>query len=167
MVLDWYQGWSEMYPYTKIGINKIGISCNLFNTNLFNIQSIRNWKLELETTFQTFQNKQNKLEPTSPNKHSSWWRRLEEVFRPPLQKTSWRRLQDVLIKTNIFTLLIRLQKTSSRRLAKTSSKRFQEVFKIPCSLFSIKLQTSGNPMKRRLKHRYFLAIFAKFLRKPL
>ena len=43
-----------------------------------------------------------------------------------------RRLQDDLIKTNIFTLVIRLQdifKTSSRRLAKTSSRRLQDVFK--------------------------------------
>ena len=57
-------------------------------------------------------------------------------------KTSWRRLwssstEDVLIKTNIFALLIRLQKTSSRRLHQdqhirlghTSSRRFQDVFK--------------------------------------
>ena len=56
-----------------------------------------------------------------------------------------RLLQDVLIKTNIFTLLILLQKTSSRRLdqdqyirlghmssrrlAKTSSRHLQDVFK--------------------------------------
>ena len=48
-----------------------------------------------------------------------------------------RRLQDVLMKTNIFLLIIRLQKTSSRRLGQdqyirlvhTSSRRFQDVFK--------------------------------------
>ena len=67
-----------------------------------------------------------------PSKHSSWWRRLEDVFRLRLQKTSSRRLdqdeyvrpsltssQDVLVKTNIFALAICLQdvfKTSSRRL---------------------------------------------------
>ena len=48
-----------------------------------------------------------------------------------LQKTSSRRLQDVLIKTNIFALVIRFQdvfKTSSRCLAKTSSRRFKDVF---------------------------------------
>ena len=57
----------------------------------------------------------------TPTKHSSWWRRL----------------QDVLIKTNIFALVIRLQKTSSRRLGQdqyirlvhTSSRRLQDVFK--------------------------------------
>ena len=54
-------------------------------------------------------------------------------------KMSSRRLQDVLIKTNIFVLVIRLQdalprrlqnvfKTSWRRLAKTSSRRFEDVF---------------------------------------
>ena len=68
-----------------------------------------------------------------PSKHSSWWRRLEDVFPLRLQKTSSRRLQDVLIKMNIFTLVIRLQKASSRRLGQeryirlghTSSRRFQ------------------------------------------
>ena len=73
-------------------------------------------------------------------------------------KTSWKRfssssLEDFLIKTNIFALVIRLQKdvlprrlqdifktfwtrlqdafkTSSRRLSKTSSKRLQDIFKI-------------------------------------
>ena len=43
-----------------------------------------------------------------------------------------RRLQDVLIKTNIFVLAIRLQdvfKTSSRRLAKNSSRHLRDVFK--------------------------------------
>ena len=56
--------------------------------------------------------------------------RLDEDFL----KTSFvfifrRRLQDVLIKTNMFSLALRLQKTSSRRLAKTFSRRFQDVFK--------------------------------------
>ena len=51
-----------------------------------------------------------------PSKHSLWWRRLEDVFRLRFQKTPWRRLQDVLIKTNMFALVLRLQKTSSRRL---------------------------------------------------
>ena len=72
-----------------------------------------------------------------PSKHSSWWRRLEDVFRFRLQKTSSRRLQDVLIKTNMFALALRLQKTSSRRLDQdqyirlghTSSRRLQDVFK--------------------------------------
>ena len=53
----------------------------------------------------------------------------EDIFRLRLQKTALRRLQDVLIKTNIFTWLIRLQKTSSRRLAKTSSRHLEDVFK--------------------------------------
>ena len=73
----------------------------------------------------------------NPGKHSSWWRRLEDVFRPHFQKTSSRRLQDVLMKTNIFLLIISLQKTSSRRLGQdqyirlvhTSSRRFPDVLK--------------------------------------
>ena len=79
-------------------------------------------------------------------------RHLENVFR--LQETSSRCLQDVLIKTNIFALIIHLQKTSSRRLGQeqyicfghTSSRRFQDVLKIPCQdafkRFSKLLQTS-------------------------
>ena len=62
-----------------------------------------------------------------------------------LVKTSWRRLtslfsEDVLIKTNIFRLVIHLQKTSSRRLyqdgyiglSRTSPRRLQDVFKTFC-----------------------------------
>ena len=68
------------------------------------------------------------------------WRRLEDVFRLRLQKTSSRRLQDVLIKTNIFVLVLRLQKTSSRRLQDVLVKtnifvlaiRLQDVFKTSC-----------------------------------
>ena len=44
------------------------------------------------------------------------WRRLKDVFRLCLQKTSSKRIQDVLIKTNIFALVIPFQKTSSRPL---------------------------------------------------
>ena len=67
--------------------------------------------------------------------------RLDEDFL----KTSFvfifrRRLQDVLIKTNMFALALRLQKTSWSRpiysswlyVFKTSSRRFQDVFKTSC-----------------------------------
>ena len=60
------------------------------------------------------------------------WRRLDQDEYVRLSLTSSRRLQDVLVKTNIFVLAIRLQdvfKTSSRRLAKTSSRHLQDVFK--------------------------------------
>ena len=60
-----------------------------------------------------------------PSKHSSWWGRLEEDFYLRLQKTSWRRLQYVLIKTNIFVLAKHLQD-----VFKTSSRRFEGIFKI-------------------------------------
>ena len=49
------------------------------------------------------------------SKHSSWWRRLEDVFCLRFQKTSSRRLQDGLIKKNIFALVIHLQKSSWSR----------------------------------------------------
>ena len=74
---------------------------------------------------------------TYPSKHSFWWRCLEVVFRLLLQKTSSRRFRDVLIKTNMFAVTLRLQKTSSRRLGQDqytrlghmSSIRFQDVLK--------------------------------------
>ena len=102
--------------------------------------------------------------------------RLDEDFL----KTSFvfvfrRRLQDILIKANIFTLLISLQKTSSRRfqdilqtrlqnvsktscknvfktssrhLTKTFSRRLQNVFKKPCKNI---FKTSSRPLQDVLK----------------
>ena len=65
------------------------------------------------------------------------WRRIEDLFNLLLQKISSRRPQDVLIKTNICALVIRLQKTSWRHLfqeqdiclSHTSSRHLQELFK--------------------------------------
>ena len=92
--------------------------------------------------------KSQNLINTVPSKHSSWWRRLEGIFRLRLQKTSYyppytyvfRRRLD---QDNILVLVIRLQdvfktfsrslqevfKTSSRRLVKTFSRLLQNVFK--------------------------------------
>ena len=56
----------------------------------------------------------------------------EDVLKTSFVFVFRRRLQDVLVKTNIFVLGICLQdvfKTFSRRLAKTSSRRLQNVFK--------------------------------------
>ena len=94
------------------------------------------------------------------SKHSSWWRRLENVLKTAFVFVFRRRLKDVFIKTNIFALLVRLQdvliktnifvlviclqdvfrtfsrrlqgmfKTSSKPLAKMSSRYLQEVFKM-------------------------------------
>ena len=82
------------------------------------------------------------------------WRCLEYVFRLRLQKTSWRRLQGVLIKTNMFALALRLQKTSLRRLRNVLVKtnifilaiRLQDVFK----RFSRRLQNIFMMSSRRL-----------------
>ena len=92
-----------------------------------------------------------------PSKYSSWWRRLKDVFRLRLrlQKTSSRRLRDVLIKTNMFALALRLQKTSSRRLGQdqyirlghTSSRHFQDVLPVS-KTFSRRLQ---DVLQKRLK----------------
>ena len=69
-----------------------------------NLEEKRDIELREEGTQQTFV-----LMKTS-------WRRLEGVFRFRLQRTSSRRLQDILSKTNMFALALRLQKTPSRRL---------------------------------------------------
>ena len=63
------------------------------------------------------------------------WRRLEDVFRLRFQKTYSRCLQDVLIKTNIFVLVIGLQdivKTSLRCLQEVLRKSLQDIFKTSC-----------------------------------
>ena len=95
---------------------------------------------------------------------TSWSRRIYSIYWCVFR----RRLQDVMIKTNIFVLVIRLQdvfktssrrlqdvlsrhlqnifKTSSRRLAKTSSRHFQYVFKT----FSRRLQDVFKTSSRRL-----------------
>ena len=72
----------------------------------------------------------------------------EEVLKTSFAFVFRRRLQDVLIKTNIFTILIRLQKTSSRRLDQDqyirlghmSSRRLQDVFRRLAKISSKHLQ---------------------------
>ena len=85
----------------------------------------------------------------------------EDIFRLRLQKTSSRRLQEVLMKTNIFLLIIRLQKTSSRRLGQdqyiclvhASLRRFQNVLNASCKnvfkTFSRRLQNVFKTSSRR------------------
>ena len=87
--------------------------------------------------------------------------------------------EDVLIKTNIFALLIRLQKTSSVRLdhkqyirlGHTSSRHHQDVFKMPSRHLQDVLQRClqdvlssetvlGNTISRRLQD-----VFKTFLRR--
>ena len=86
-----------------------------------------------------------------PSKHSSWWRRLEDVLKTSFAfifKTSSRRLdQDEYVCLSLTSSedvfkkssrrlnqdqYIRLDHTSSRCLAKTSSRSFQDVFKTSC-----------------------------------
>ena len=107
------------------------------------------------------------------------WRRLRDVFHLHLQKTSWRCLEDVLIKTNMFALVIRLQKTSqdvfktswsrqiylawpyvfrrlqdvlkisSRRPAKASSRHIQDV--LPRPIQDV-FKTSSRRLQNRLQY---------------
>ena len=67
------------------------------------------------------------------------WRRLEDVFRLRLRKTYSRCIQNVLVKTNIFVLSIRLQdvfKTSSRNLQDVLPRCLQDVFKTSSRLLA-------------------------------
>ena len=63
------------------------------------------------------------------SKHSTWWRCLEDDFRLRLQNTSSRRLEDFLIKTNIFALVIRLQDVLVKTNIFVVAICFQDVFK--------------------------------------
>ena len=92
-----------------------------------------------------------------PSKHSSWWRRLfkTNMFALVLrrQKTPLRRLQDVLVKTNIFVLDIRLQdvfKTFSRRLQVVLKTSCQEVFKTSSRRLEKRLQDIFKTFSRRI-----------------
>ena len=85
-----------------------------------------------------------------------------------------RHLQDILIKTNIFALVMRLQKTSSRRLSKdqyirlghTSSKRLQDVF--PRCLQDVFQTKTSFSCKKIFKtsSRHLREIFEKSSRRP-
>ena len=105
-----------------------------------------------------------------PSKHSSWWRRLEDVFCLHLQKTSSRHLdQDEYIHLNhtsseyVFKMswirlgqdqYIRLGHTSSILLEdifKTSSWRLQDIFKMSCQ---DALKTSSRRFKAIFKTSY-------------
>ena len=73
--------------------------------------------------------------------------RLEDVFCLCLQKISSRHLQDVLIKTNIFALVIspqnvlrRLDKDQYIHLGHTRSRRLQDVFMVSSTFSSRHLQ---------------------------
>ena len=75
--------------------------------------------------------------PSSPSKHSSWRRRLEDILRTSFVFFFKRRLQNVFIKTNVFALALRLQKKSSASLQDVLVKtnifvlaiRLQDIFK--------------------------------------
>ena len=92
----------------------------------------------------------------------------EDVFCLRLQKTSSRRLQDVLIKTNIFVLVICLQDVLQKRLQdifKTSSRRFQDVYKTSSRRLEKRLQDIFKTFWRRLQdvlQRYLKDVFKAY-----
>ena len=91
-----------------------------------------------------------------PSKHSSWWRRLEDVLKKSFVFVFRRRLQDVLIKTNIFVLMIRLQDILPRYLQDVLQKRLQGAFKTSLRRLQHVFKTSsrrfGNVFKTSLRH---------------
>ena len=127
-----------------------------------------------------------------PSKHSSWWRRLEDVlktsfvfvFRRRLDQDEYVRLsltssEDVLVKTNIFVLAIRLQdvfttfsrrlqdvfKTSCKKVFKTSSRRPQDVLKTSSKRLQDVLKNVFKTSSRRLQdvlQRYLQDVFKTY-----
>ena len=79
----------------------------------------------------------------------------EDVLKTSFVFVFRRRLQDVLIKTNMFVLALRLQKTSWRRLGQdqyirlgyTSSRRLQDVFKTSSRHLQDVFKTSSRPLQ--------------------
>ena len=110
------------------------------------------------------------LDVNKPSKQSSWWRRLEDVFRLSLQKTSSRRLdQDKYVRLSL-TSSKDVFKTSWSRLIysswsyvfKTSSRHFQDVFKTPCKdILKTFWRLLQDVFQRRLKtsSRHFQDVF--------
>ena len=100
----------------------------------------------------------------------------KDVLKTSLVFVFRRRLQGVLIKTSIFALLIRLQKTktsSSRRIYsswsyvfKSSSRRFQDVFKTSSRRFQDIFKTFSRCLQDIFKtsSRCFENVFKTFSR---
>ena len=93
-----------------------------------------------------------------PSKHLSWWRRLEDVFRLRLQKTSWRRLdQDEYVRLSLTSPEDIFKKSSRRlgqdqyiRLGYTPSRRLQDVLQNVFMTSSRRLQDVLKTSSRRL-----------------
>ena len=99
----------------------------------------------------------NWMKHTGPISNRRFQRASQQTFI--LMKTSWRRpenafrlLEDVLIKTNIFTLLIRFQKTSSRRLDQDQYIRLGHTFSRNTEGVFI---TSSRPLQYILPKKYY------------
>ena len=78
-----------------------------------------------------------------------------------LDEDVFRRLKDILIKTNMFVLALRLQKTSWSRpiysswpfVFKTSSRRFEDVFKTSCkNVFKTSSRRLQDVLKTSSRH---------------
>ena len=95
-----------------------------------------------------------------PSKHSSWWRRTEDVFKTSWRhlqrniflsfKMSWRRLQDIIA---IRLLEDVLKKTPCNDILKMSWRRLEDVLKTSWRRLENVLKTSWRRLwKRSCKH---------------
>ena len=76
-----------------------------------------------------------------PNKHSSWWRRTEDVL-----ETSWRRLEDIITRRLANTSWRRLEDITARRLTNTSWRRLEDVLE---DTKSVTLKTSSRRLGKQ------------------
>ena len=86
-----------------------------------------------------------------PSKHSSWWRRLVDVFCFRLQKKSSRRLNQDEYASRLFQDVF---KTYCKSVFKTSSKRLQDVLK---NVFKTSLRRLQDVLQR-----YLLDVFKAY-----
>ena len=103
-----------------------------------------------------------------PNKHLSWWRRLEDFLKTSFVFFFRRRLEDVL-KTSwsrpIYSSWPYVFKTSSRRFQDVLQKRLQDIFKTSSKRLQDVLKNVFKTSSRRLQdvlQRYLQDVFKTY-----
>ena len=97
------------------------------------------------------------------------WRPLEDVFRLRLEKTSSTRLQDALIYfLYSYVFRGRLDQAQYIHLGNTSSRRFQDVFKMSCKIiFKKSSRRLQDVLLRRFRDLFKTSCLAKAFSRPL
>ena len=120
----------HLYDTWLVNILDIFVPVIILNTFRFKYSVLFGTHILLDRSLRVLQIPVHLTTQQPLNYHLSWWRRLEDVFRLRLQKISSRRLdQDQYIRLGHTSSRFPQEafKTSSRRLAKTSSRHFQGV----------------------------------------